>query len=97
MTSSAMINDETPWTSNDSTFGARLALVRQYRGWGNVKEAAVICGIAPQSWRTWERDNVMPQGSRYFDICAKIAKASGCDYGWLVDRRPCGASQPTVA
>lgn len=86
-----------PWTANDATFGARLALIRQRMAWGNVKEAALICGIPPQSWRTWERDGVMPQGGRYFAICAQIARASGCDYGWLVDRRPSRSSEPTVA
>lgn len=85
-----------PWTSNDATFGARLALVRQHKGWGNVKEAALICGVPAQSWRTWERDGVMPHSGRYFDICARIARASGCDYGWLVDRRPTGTVEPTV-
>ena len=84
------------WTANDSSFGARLALIRQRLGWGNVREAALVCGIPAQSWRAWERDGVMPQGSRYFGICAKIALASGCDYGWLVDLRPSGSSQPTV-
>jgi hypothetical protein len=89
--------DLAPWTANDATFGARLALVRQRRGWGNVKEAALICGVPAQSWRSWERDGVMPQGGRYFGVCAQIAAASGCDYGWLVDRRPSGSSEPTVA
>lgn len=88
--------DLEPWTANDTTFGARLALIRQRMAWGNVKEAALICGIAPQSWRSWERDGVMPQGSRYFNICAQIAARAGCDYGWLVDRRPSGSSQPTL-
>lgn len=83
-----------PWTANDATFGARLALIRQHQRWGNLKEAAIACGIPVESWRAWERDSVLPR--RYLDICAQIAAATGCDYGWLVDRRPSGASQPTV-
>lgn len=83
------------WTPNDSTFGARLALVRQRMGWGNVKLAAFRCGIPAQSWRTWERDGVNPRSDVYFRACERIAAASGCDYGWLVDRRPTGASEVT--
>lgn len=84
-----------PWVPSDGTFGARLALIRQRRGW-NVKEAALACGIPPQSWRTWE-GGVMPHGSRYFAVCDQIARTVGCDYGWLVDRRPSGTAQATVS
>ena len=78
------------WMADDRTFGARLALIRQRMGWGNVKEAAIACGIPPQSWRTWERDGVIPRD--YFTRCAMISSRVGCDYGWLVDRRPTGQS-----
>lgn len=67
---------------DDSTFGARLALVRQFMKWGNVKEAAVACGLPVESWRTWERDNVLPR--RYTAICVTIADKTGCDLGWLL-------------
>jgi len=67
---------------DDSTFGARLALVRQRMGWGNVREAAVACGIPPESWRTWERDNVAPR--RVVEMASLIADRTGCDYGWLL-------------
>lgn len=70
------------WTADDSTFGARLALVRQRMGWGNVKEAAVNCGVPTESWRTWERDGVEPR--RIVEIAATIADRTGCDYGWLL-------------
>lgn len=89
-TASEVHGPEAPWTANDATFGARLALVRQHMGWGNLKEAAVACGIPVESWRAWERDNVLPR--RYFEICAKIARVAGCDYGWLVDKRPSGST-----
>ena len=49
------------WTATDSTFGARLALVRQRMGWGNVKEAATACGFPAENWRRWERDGVGPR------------------------------------
>lgn len=81
------------WTPSDATFGARLALIRQHMAWGNVKEAAFTCGIPVQSWRAWERDGGHPRN--YIEVCAKIAGASGCDYGWLVDRRPSGSNIPT--
>lgn len=78
----------TAWIAADDTFGARLALVRQRMGWGNVKEAALSCGVPQESWRTWERDNVTPRD--YFTACKKISERTGCDYGWLVDLRPTG-------
>lgn len=70
------------WMPDDSTFGARLALVRQRMGWGNVREAAVECGVPPESWRTWERDGVVPR--RIVEIAGLIAERTGCDYGWLL-------------
>ena len=82
------VNDVEPitgWTADDSTFGARLALIRQRMAWGNVKEAAVACGLPPESWRTWERDNVAPR--RVVEVAAIIAEKTGCDYGWLLAGR----------
>ena len=67
------------WTADDSTFGARLALIRQRMGWGNVKAAAEACGIPVQSWRTWERDGVTPRN--IVEIADTIAERTGCDYG----------------
>lgn len=70
------------WTPDDSTFGARLALIRQRMGWGNVREAALACGIPAESWRTWERDGITPR--RIVEMAGLIADATGCDYGWLL-------------
>ena len=93
MTTADVVHVE-PWTANDATFGARLALIRQRMAWGNLKEAAIACGIPVESWRAWERDSVLPR--RYLETCAQIAAATGCDYGWLVDRRSSGSSQATL-
>jgi len=71
-----------PWIPDDSGFGARLALIRQRMGWGNVKEGALACGIPVQSWRTWERDNVLPRN--YPQICRQIHEKTGCDLDWLM-------------
>ncbi|MBM0256383.1 helix-turn-helix transcriptional regulator [Micromonospora sp. 4G55] len=76
------IQTATGWTADDSSFGARLALVRQRMGWGNVKEAATQCGVPAESWRTWERDNVAPRN--LLDVVEKISNRSGCDYAWLL-------------
>jgi len=70
------------WIPDDTEFGARLALIRQRMSWGNVKEAALACGLPPESWRTWERDNVSPRN--YPTICRQIAVRTGCDLGWLM-------------
>lgn len=70
------------WTADDSTFGARLALIRQRMAWGNVKEAATACGVPAESWRRWERDGRSPRD--VLEIAALIAERTGCDYGWLL-------------
>ena len=82
------------WVPNDEAFGARLALVRQRMGWGNVKEAALACGLPTQSWRTWERDGVQPR--RLVEVASLIADRTGCDLGWLLaGSRLRGDRQPT--
>ena len=69
------------WVPDASTFGARLALIRQRMGWGNVKEAALACGLPVESWRNWERDGRQPRD--YMRICQVIAERSGVDMTWL--------------
>jgi hypothetical protein len=81
------------WTADDQSFGARLALIRQRMAWGNVKEAAVACGLPPESWRTWERDNVAPR--RIVEVTAVIAERTGCDRIWLLTGERRSAAQPT--
>jgi hypothetical protein len=73
---------EAGWTPDATTFGARLALIRQRMGWGNVEKAARECGIPVETWRSWERDNREPQ--RLTTIAMAIATKTGCDYLWLV-------------
>lgn len=68
-----------PWVPED-TFGARLALVRQHKGW-NVLEAAEACGITDQTWRNWEAGG---SPRRFEEVARKIADASGCSYRWLL-------------
>ena len=65
----------------DDIFGARLALIRQHMGWGNVKEAALACGVPVASWRNWERDGRLPRD--LMTVTAKIAERTGCDQAWL--------------
>lgn len=72
---------EPGWIPDVATFGARLALVRQAMGWGNVKQAAQLCGIAVETWRTWERDGVEPKS--LVSACMKISGVTGVDYRWL--------------
>lgn len=74
------------------TFGARLALVRHRMGW-NIKEAAMACGVPPQSWRGWELNGREPH--RLTTIAMTIASASGCDYLWLVHGPDRGAPAHT--
>ena len=71
------------WTPTMSTFGARLALVRQNMGWGNVAEAAECCGVPVQSWRGWERDNGQPRD--IIQVSKRISAVTGVNYYWLLD------------
>lgn len=75
---------------DDEAFGARLALVRQRMGWGNVKEAALACGLPVESWRGWERDGRLPRD--LVGTCRAIAQRTGADVNWLAglanDRGP---------
>ncbi|WP_141721190.1 helix-turn-helix domain-containing protein [Micromonospora eburnea] len=82
MTMATTVRQSTGWIADDSTFGARLALVRQRMGWGNIAEAAKACGLPVDSWRNWERDNRAPR--RITVIAKQISTASGCDYLWLL-------------
>jgi transcriptional regulator with XRE-family HTH domain len=69
------------WIPSDATFAARLALIRQGKGW-NIKEAARICGQPAATWRLWEIGGALPRNET---VTGKaIATASGCDYLWLV-------------
>jgi len=68
------------WRPDDSTFGARLALIRHACGW-NIKEAALACGLPVQSWRNWENDQRMPHD--LVKVCTAISQRTGVDIGWL--------------
>jgi hypothetical protein len=94
MTTDAGTQQAAPWTADASTFGARLALVRQHMGWGNVKTAAEKCGLPVESWRNWERDGVEPR--RLTTIAMTIASVAGCDYLWLVHGPDRGSVRPTT-
>jgi len=72
----------TGWVPTASTFGARLALIRQHMGWGNIERAAKACGISTETWRSWERDNREPH--RLATVAKKISTVTGCDYLWLL-------------
>ena len=69
------------WVPDLTSFGSRLALVRQRMGWGNVKEAALACGLPVSSWRNWERDGRQPRD--YMTACQQVAQRTGVDLAWL--------------
>lgn len=78
----------TSWIPDDSTFGARLALVRQHMGWGNVLKAAEECKVPVESWRRWERDGRRPHDIQ--EQAEKISERTGCDFDWLLRGRRTG-------
>lgn len=86
------------WVPDLSTFGARLALVRQRMGWTNIKEAAEACAIAPQTWRHWESGRFGPR--QLVNACIKISGVTGVDYRWLAlgpdDRAEAGSAEVTA-
>lgn len=69
------------WVPDTSTFGARLALVRQRMGW-NLKEAALACQLPQGSWREWELKGRDPRGIQ--SIVEKIAERTRVDEYWLL-------------
>lgn len=73
-----------PWIPDDQTFGARLALIRQAMGWGNVKEAARACGIPTETWRSWESrtDAALPR--KAVERVRQIVAVTGVDLDWLL-------------
>lgn len=71
----------TGWIVDTSTFGARLALVRNHMKW-NVKEAARECGQAAATWRVWEMEGAQPRDR--VSVSKMIATRTGCDFLWLV-------------
>lgn len=81
------------WVPDTDNFGCRLVLVRHEMGW-NMKEAAISCGINPQSWREWELSGRRPHN--YEGVCKQIAVRTGCNLMWLMigDPNPTGATLP---
>ena len=84
---------ERPRIPDDSTFGARLVLVRQMMRWGNVAQAARECGLPTDSWRNWE-EGMEPKASRHITVCMAIAARANVDLDWLVYGRAKGLIQP---
>ncbi len=65
------------WVPDTSTFGARLALVRQRMGW-NLKEAALACQLPQGSWREWElKRRKPPPAVRARGGCLSAVGAAG--------------------
>lgn len=79
------------WVPDTEDFSARLALIRHYMRW-NAKEAALACGIKPQSWREWEIGGRRPQD--YQGVCKQVAEATGCDFVWLMTGRRATPPEP---
>lgn len=73
------------WVPRTGNFATRLVLVRHEMGW-NVKEAALACGIKPQSWREWELSGRRPRD--YEGICRQIAERTACNLIWLLAGDP---------
>lgn len=71
------------WVPTD-TFGARLALIRQAKGW-NVRQAAEAGGVPEQRWHDWEAGR-SPRGMDR--VARQIAERVGVDYVWLLAGGP---------
>ncbi len=67
------------WVPDDTTFAARLVLIRQRMGW-NARTAANACGIPPVTWLNWEQGR---KPRNYIAACQAIARATGCSVSWL--------------
>ncbi len=80
MTKADAPSDVRGWIPDLATFGERLALVRHRMGW-NVKEAAVECGLPPQSWRNWESGK---QPHDVVAVCRQVSLRTGVSFDWLL-------------
>lgn len=79
-----------PWVPSTSSFGARLALLRQNIGWQTIKEAALACGINRQSWKNWEAGRGVAEMDH---VCEKISSRTGVDHYWLVTGKKAPSTQ----
>lgn len=70
---------------SSDNFAVRLVLLRHEMRW-NAKEAALACGISPQSWREWELSGRRPRD--YEGVCKQIAARTKCDLIWLMAGSP---------
>lgn len=86
MTLNVAADHSEPWVPAD-TFAARLAVVRVAMGGLNIKEAATLCQINPESWRRWE-DGAFPRNLE--DVCWQIHDATRIDFHWLIGGGPLG-------
>lgn len=77
------------WKPDTSAFGARLALIRWQLNY-NQKEAALVCGVPPASWRAWEVDGSMPRD--LVAVASQVAERTGCNRMWLMVGDEVGAS-----
>lgn len=75
------------WIPSTDDFGARLALLRWRMGW-NQKEAALACGLSPQSWREWEVLGRAPRNQ--VDVARQISERTGVDDYWILTGRNSG-------
>lgn len=91
MTQTMETQQHAAWVPDDSTFGARLALIRQGKKWRNVKMAAQICGVPVATWRSWE-ERTTPGLPRELERVRQIADVAGVDYMWLLT----GQAGPTA-
>jgi hypothetical protein len=72
---------------DDSTFGARLVLIRYKKRWPGHKRAAEETGFRTATWQSWEeRPGTRPRD--YEEVVAQISRKSGCDAGWLYGGKP---------
>lgn len=76
------------------TFAARLALVRHRMGW-NIKEAAIACGVRPQSWRGWELERRLPHD--LIGVVDAIAARTNVDPDWLLRGGPMRETSSAVS
>lgn len=74
---------ESGWIPGTSSFGARLALVRNYLNL-NVKQAAERAGVDDSSWSMWEQGR---EPRKLLATVAQISEALGCDEYWLLTGR----------
>ena len=75
------------------TFDHRLMLARSHAGKLTIQDAALKCGLSPQSWSNWEK-GMRPHDK--VEVAQVVADGLNIDRDWLLHGGPLTKPEPPV-